>query len=312
MNVLVLGDACLDDTRSTRFSRRSPENAACPVLTEPLREWNLGGAANVARWLAADSRLSVTLAAPRGRGDQGNLLRSLCHEAGIHLAGNLYNPGWRVSVKERIVVEDAETGHAYPLARIDEDSLGEIGPADLTHLASLFRSGRWEAIVCVDYDKRVFRGTTGAFLLREIERLPIPVYVNSKRPDRWRSTHIDVLVCNEQELQDGLKLSARKAWEAICATCLVVTQGREGVTAVLEKATLNERTQAQEVVDVCGAGDAFLAGFVRADLCTRDRAWDRYAPNRVVDLLDMGQRCAAWCCGQVGVGVPLVTGEAHE
>lgn len=305
MNILVIGDGCLDLTRFCAFQRWSPEDSRCPVLWEDRQDISLGGAANVARWLAADARLKVTLATPHGREPASDLFRLLCKESGISLYSRLSSAAFAMTVKERIVVEDAEMRTLRQGARIDTDNLGMLSPVDMDGLERTLQSEHWDALVCVDYDKRVFRGPMGASLMDVIGRFQGEVFVNTKCLGRWRNVPVSVLACNEKELAASLAIPPRSAWEVLHAHCLVVTRGAQGVTAVLPGTDLTDATRATEVVDVCGAGDAFLAGLVRA--ATRDRQW--HVPNHLVDVLDYGQKCAAWCVGQVGCGTPLVEGE---
>lgn len=315
VKVLVVGDAMLDLTRTTVIERRSPEAHKCPVVREVGRTWSLGGAANVARWLAADPRLDVTLMAPHGRDDASARLEGLCLEAGIRLSLKLFSPELAVTIKERLVVEDAQRGSAQHLVRVDADEVGQPDADAVTMIGralELATKGpnvhRYDAIVAVDYDKFTFRGETGEQLLALLASSRLPTFVNSKRPERWRRLPVTFLICNHEEMVDGFADHNRKAVrERVEAAHLVVTQGAGGVASISRGGDpIHRLTLATEVVDVCGAGDAFTAGLVRQALRGGRTHLDVIQPVEMVDILDYGQRCAAFCCEQVGVGTPLV------
>jgi D-beta-D-heptose 7-phosphate kinase / D-beta-D-heptose 1-phosphate adenosyltransferase len=317
MKVLVIGDSMLDFTRFGTITRRSPEAHKCPVFVERIQQWELGGAANVARWLAAVPRTKVKLATPHGGEFTSVRLQCLCHDAGITLLPLLTETRRDVTVKERIVAEDLELGTIQHLVRIDKDEVGELHRTEiLPFQAGLRGMHEWDAIVAVDYDKMVFRGEAGEQLATWIgENLNLTV-VNSKVPQRWVAEPTTFLVCNHEEMATFNVATVAAAAQAAKARCFVVTEGRGGVTAVLagprdafgnrsDAAILHRVTATTDVVDVCGAGDAFLAGLTaEAGRYSKQSLWNM-KPVELVDMLDRGQHAAAWCCGQVGVGNPL-------
>ena len=139
----------------------------------------------------------------------------------------------------------------------------------------------------------------------------VPLIVNSKVVDRWRAVPVSCLICNQGEFNrstlassfdDLIGVVPGAPWFA--AGHMLVTLGAAGVRAYSRGGdAFDTRAQARDfqsltewVKDVTGAGDAFLAGltfeWLRAG-CHLDR------------LVEVGQRWAARCCEQVGVGVPI-------
>lgn len=310
MTVLVIGDALLDFTRYGTSTRKSPESGRCLVLVENRQEWMLGGAANVARWLAADPSLTVTLIAPYGRDDVSNRLRALCEEAGVRLSARLFDPAISVTVKERLMLEDTDRNAVHHLLRVDRDVIGKVRGTDLGPLRhDLNGFGRYDAIVAVDYGKFVFRGDVGSEIIGCVDRAPCVRIVNSKHPQRWREARAHLLVCNQQEMVDAFDIHDHThVRKKIAAHCFVVTRGAGGVTAVLKEDPIHRLTLTTDLVDVCGAGDAFTAGLTQGALHHTVRGLERLQPVALVDILDNASRSAAHCCGQLGVGNPLVPG----
>ena len=81
---------------------------------------------------------------------------------------------------------------------------------------------------------------------------------------------------------------------ALAADCLIETDGPNGLTVYFQSGTTHFPSRATTVVDVTGAGDAFLAGFTAALL--RDQS------HR--EAIEQGLAAAAHCCSQIGVGDP--------
>lgn len=314
MKILVIGDAMLDISRFGPRVRTSPEQRSCWIVEETHQECGLGGAANVARWLAAQPEHEVTLMAAHGNDSASEQLRVLCQANAIRVSQRLFDPGISTTVKERVIIEDSEKERTHQCLRIDRDSLGFLRPNILAPLQhELWTKGRYDAIVAVDYGKRVFREQTGIDIMRLLAATDIPVFVNSKQPAYWAPFAVTAVLCNQQEMVDSLQChDVRKARERLLAQQLVVTQGAGGVTGVLEDAPIHRLAPATEVVDVIGCGDAFLAGFAHGSMRYAKHHLRRLQPVEFVDLLDEGQRWAAHCLGQVGCGNPLVAAEVRH
>jgi bifunctional ADP-heptose synthase (sugar kinase/adenylyltransferase) len=65
--ILVVGDLMLDVRRYGTSTRTSPEDPRCRVLNLADTVYELGGAGNVARWLAAQPDVEVELLCHCGR-----------------------------------------------------------------------------------------------------------------------------------------------------------------------------------------------------------------------------------------------------
>jgi bifunctional ADP-heptose synthase (sugar kinase/adenylyltransferase) len=313
MKVLVVGDSMLDLNRYVQRSRPSPEAPNCWIVEQDRQEYGLGGAANVARWLAADPNLEVTLLTTFGNDPISNNFLLECKRWNINLSSRLRDPQETVTVKERIIIEDIERNRIQQLLRLDADTKGELTPAQFTNVVSEINRSHYDAIVAIDYGKKMFQAGKGDRLIELIGRLSekeCPVTIaNSKYPGRWKSAHIDVMICNQKEMVDSLAAAnVRAARSIVKALHVIVTQGAGGVTSIHDGDPIHRLPIATEVLDVTGAGDAFTAGLLRKLLSLNWRP-HTLKPIEMVDILDFAQVSAAHCLSQVGCGNPLVAME---
>lgn len=144
------------------------------------------------------------------------------------------------SRKTRLI--DSRTGHH--ITRIDRDMTSL--PIDILH----FAASDYDAVVISDYNK-------GAVTYELVEGLiknsDCPVYIDTKKKDLARFEGAFVKI---NKLEESLATSF--------PTELIVTQGKAGA---LYKGELYPAPSI-EVIDVCGAGDTFLASMVYFHLVT--------------------------------------------
>ena len=315
--VVIVGDAMADHLRIGRITRQSPEAPDCPVVDLEEERWELGGAANVARWLAAVEGLMVTYFGqwPLRPILERDRFEILCSHANIIPDSTLCPDLGFLTTKERLIVR--EGNRLRHLARVDSDTTMKASEARVATTLRRLREGypSAAAIVVADYDKGVFRGDAGCQLALGLSQIAcergVPLIVNSKVIDRWRAVPVSCLICNQDEFNrsalasefDDLTWVAGDApWFA--ADLVLVTLGAAGVRAYCRGGGVRgPRAQVRDfpslagrVEDVTGAGDAFLAGLA----CE----WLRHG-FLLTDLVGTGQHWAAVCCEQVGVGTPI-------
>lgn len=303
-SVLVIGDAMLDVRRFGRCTRENPENANCKVLDLEARRVELGGAANVARWLAACPNLEVSLLCHFGEDTAGQELEKLCRMAGVVLRSELYRsgPGCKTTVKERICqVTDAD--HIDHLVRVDQDTDAFTNGVEQEAVARILSD--WPLIVVADYRKGVFLGACGRQLMQAIGLQSALKIVNSKCPSDWANVSMNYLICNEKEALQAWPSSAdtfQYRW-GVMADHVVQTKGAKGATVYFrEGKAVQFPSLVKSVVDVTGAGDAFLAGFAHQAMLGTS-LWRQ---------LEAGSTWAAHCCGQIGCGMPIGCGESEN
>ena len=111
----------------------------------------------------------------------------------------------------------------------------------------------YDAVVISDYNK----GTVSYELIEDLIALSIPIFIDTKKTDLERMQGAWVKI-NELE------------YSKIKSECsgLIVTRGSRGATAIHHG--IDVAAPSVEVVDVCGAGDTFLAALVYSFLNTQD------------------------------------------
>lgn len=208
LNILLVGDSCIDEYRYGRTDRISPE-APVPIFCET---------------------------------------RSFLKEGMVfNVRNNLINFGCRVTLhtgipskKIRLIDERTERH----ILRIDNDV------ADTPLYISDMPEEKFNGVVVSDYGKGTI---TAAFVQELIQKYNVPVFVDTKKRDL--STFEGCIVkINEEEFKNAT---------SYCSD-LIVTLGSKGAL-YRDKIYPGVKTS---VIDVCGAGDTFLAALAYFSLFT--------------------------------------------
>lgn len=255
--VLVVGDVMLDRYWFGDVRRISPE-APVPVVRVTTTEDRPGGAANVARNIAALSGNAVLLSVT-GADEAGATLKKLVE--GEHVQAYLHtDPTISTIIKLRVI------GRQQQLLRIDFETAPshEILAAKLADYERLLP--QCDVVVLSDYGK-------GG--LMHIERMIAlaraagkPVLVDPKGEDYERYRGATLLTPNRAEFrevagswrsEEELERKAQALRASLDLGALLVTRSEEGMTLYREGQRMHEPTQAREVYDVSGAGDTVIA-----------------------------------------------------
>lgn len=317
--ILVIGDAMVDYRRCGRSDRMSPEDPGCHVVTDIETKIELGGAANVAYWLAAQPDLQVTLVCHWAADEAGVDLMNLCRGSGIDLSELCLRPcgSGRTTRKERICVNHPSSIRFQQLVRCDEDTDSKLNEFERKGIENRLDRDPFDLIVVADYQKGMFTGMEGTFI-RCWLGAEGPIIVNSKRPVDWAYLPLSALIFNRSEGNTswpGLTLRKVVKQEYVRAQRLIMTKGSEGVACNLweegdsiEGTIWSTPSLADHVLDVTGAGDAFTAGFAAQFLRRPQMAGHAsLTDSEVKACIHEGQRWAAHCCRQIGCGTPLVS-----
>ena len=170
----VIGDLMLDEYVSGAVDRISPE-APVPVVRVRETEFRLGGAANVARQVAALGA-RVSLAGAVGGDATGERLIELCASAGIDTRAVAKLSDRTTTRKLRVL------GHSQQLLRLDWEDTGPCPPAIIDRAIGQLATGpSTDAIILSDYAKGVLTPQSiGAVLAA---RGTAPVIVDPKHRD---------------------------------------------------------------------------------------------------------------------------------
>jgi rfaE bifunctional protein kinase chain/domain len=256
--ILVVGDVMLDRYWFGDVSRISPE-APVPVLKVSKVEERPGGAANVARNIAALGA-QATLLSVVGADEAGDCLQRLLTGQGGVNALLHRDDSISTTIKLRAVARQQQ------LLRIDF----ETPPSHEVLNAKLadFRAKLPEADVVVlsDYGKGGLAHI--AEMIRLARAAGKPVLVDPKGDDYARYRGATLLTPNRSEFrevagswksEEDLAARADKLRRELGLDALLVTRSEEGMTLFRESGALHEPTQTREVFDVSGAGDTVIA-----------------------------------------------------
>ena len=264
--VLVLGDVMLDRYVSGEVSRISPE-APIPVLRVTAARASLGGAANVAHNVAALGARAILLGVV-GSDDAGAEIGRLAAAAGPGIDARLVAAAHRpTTAKTRFT-----TRGAHQLLRVDDETTDPLDDKTAAELGRRFARALDESdiVVLSDYAK----GVLCDHLLRRVINLSRkagrPVIADPKRASFNVYRNVTVLTPNAQEAaratgvdaadDDGAERAARVALDTAGCDAVLVTRSENGLTlARRDMPALHLPARVQQVADVSGAGDTFVA-----------------------------------------------------
>ncbi len=255
--VLVVGDAMLDRYWFGDVERISPE-APVPVVKVGATEERLGGAANVARNIAALGAHAGLLAV-LGDDDAGHALERLIKASTIR--AHLHtDPALATTVKLRVI------GRRQQVVRIDFESVpeAEVLFAHLDEYAALLPE--YDAVLLSDYGKGGLAHIARMIELARAARRP--VLIDPKGDDYSRYAGATIVTPNRAELREvvgrwrseaDLAARAERLRRELALEALLLTRSEEGMTLFAAGAPWSVPAQAREVFDVSGAGDTVIA-----------------------------------------------------
>jgi D-beta-D-heptose 7-phosphate kinase/D-beta-D-heptose 1-phosphate adenosyltransferase len=274
--VLVVGDVMLDQFIWGSVARISPE-APVPVLDFQRESFMPGGAANVARNLAA-MKLSTEIFGAVGRDAAAGQLARILKEQGIGCRGLVSCAARPTSMKTRIVA------HQQQVVRIDRESRDSLDGPLTRRLFALLKNDvpKADAVIVADYGK----GVVTQALLNEIKTLchdcgvwlsfdPKPVHqlnlaglslITPNRKETFELANLPDDTRNANPLADkNLMAAAERLLKEIRPAVLLITLGELGMLLCQrDQKPFHIPTVAQEVFDVSGAGDTVIATFTLA------------------------------------------------
>lgn len=279
--ILVVGDLILDHYVRGITERTSPE-APVPVVLVRSEERIPGGAANVARNIAAAGAHAVCAGAVGRDADGRSLVQSL-QATGIDCQAVIETTDRPTTTKTRIISQSQQ------MLRIDRE---EVHPLAADASGQLLRAcvqclPTCDAVVVSDYAKGVLSAEFLATLTGEARAAGKPLFVDPKGRDYTRYNGATCLTPNAKEAyeatgiptadQAGLAAAAGTILDGTGCEFLAITRGAEGI-ALFSRGPLGDASEgpgaadathglasllipatAREVFDVTGAGDTFVA-----------------------------------------------------
>jgi D-glycero-beta-D-manno-heptose-7-phosphate kinase len=255
--ILVVGDVMLDRYWFGDVNRISPE-APVPVVLVNKQEERPGGAANVARNIAALGG-KVTLLSVVGDDEAGHALEALLTHEAID-ASLLRDASISTTVKLRVM------GARQQLLRIDFEKTPsrEVLADKLDEFTKALES--CDAVLLSDYGKGGLAHVSE--MVKRAKLAGKPIFVDPKGSDWSKYAGASVITPNRAEFRD---VAGRWATEAELVSkaahirsqfsldALIVTRSEEGMSLFDADGAHTVATQAREVFDVSGAGDTVIA-----------------------------------------------------
>ena len=262
--VLIVGDVMLDHFVIGRVERISPE-APVPVVQFDHEEYRLGGAANVARNVAALGG-RVEMVGLVGDDPEAARLRDDLGQLAIGAVGLVTDRGRCTTRKLRVV-----TTRNQQVARIDYESEREADGALEAELVSRIRelASRADAILVSDYLKGTISRGVAAAAIEAARTRGIPVLIDPKVPHIEYYAGATVVTPNHHEAEavthmrirttEEARAAARRFRERAGCESVLITRGEHGMWLLGPEGDAELVAEAREVSDVTGAGDTVIA-----------------------------------------------------
>lgn len=270
-NILVIGDVMLDEFVWGKVSRISPE-APVPVVWVNRESYMPGGASNVASNIKSLDGSSM-IAGVIGKDDRGKVLLKELKKQGINTEGLVADKSRPTTLKTRVIA------HHQQVVRIDKEKLDPINDDLISDIINFTkkRINDIDGIIIEDYGK----GVIVPPLIKEVVKLArahkkiitvdpkeehFSYYkgVTSLTPNHFEAgSAAGIDIKDEATLQKaGIKLLKELSSET-----LLITLGENGMCLFEGSSSTHIPTVAQEVFDVCGAGDTVISAFTLS-LCS--------------------------------------------
>lgn len=283
LKVLVIGDICLDQTIDGSATRLSPE-APVPVVHNPELSYTLGMAGNVAlnlRNLGAEVHIETIC----GKDEANGIIQKLLNyyeiqdiQETIKIQDDVQGR-WVTTTKTRIVANGQQ------LTRIDIEEYVD-NPELYEQFADIMDKNhginKFDFVVISDYNKGIITETSWKYIkpvLDKVNKSGI-YFVDTKKTNVWKFYVEDfILFPNTKELNKILNEAGynstlddlQEFMDDMQWKLLVETASENGANIYNDKLEhWNYAAHTQQVFDVCGAGDTFIAAFSLAYYQTKN------------------------------------------
>jgi rfaE bifunctional protein kinase chain/domain len=255
--LLVVGDVMLDRYWFGDSDRISPE-APVPVVQVSKVDERLGGAANVARNVAALGA-NTTILGVVGEDEAGNRIGELLRQSGVNSQLEV-DPKVPTTVKLRVIARQQQ------LIRLDFEETPSQTALE-QKLARFEKAlGTADVLVLSDYGKGALSQV--ATMIETARAKNKVILVDPKGEDYEKYRGATLITPNRSELRQvvgrwadeaDLTQRAQELRRALGIQALLLTRSEEGMSMFTDQGVSHVRAQAREVFDVSGAGDTVIA-----------------------------------------------------
>ena len=263
--VLVLGDVMLDEYLWCNVERISPE-APVPICHVNRSSHVPGGAGNVAKNLASLG-LEPILVGFCGTDPAADLLKDVLEQSKISASHLIQDPSICTIQKSRVLSQNQQ------IIRLDRESNHcEISEHLITAIKTQLKTLITDCtcIIISDYGKQVCSLDLCHFLIALSKEYQIPVLVDPKGHDYQKYSEANLIKPNFKEFQEVVQKPSPSEDEILSLgqtlitnlkiKNLLITRSEKGMTLLKNNNDrLDIAAQAQEIIDVSGAGDTVIA-----------------------------------------------------
>jgi rfaE bifunctional protein kinase chain/domain len=265
LKALIVGDVMLDSYIWGKVERISPE-APVPIISITNKEIRLGGAANVAKNIAALGATPL-LCSVIGDDHDGKSLLDLLATRGMDTRGIVQSDDRMTTVKERMLSSSQQ------LLRIDRETTKPLHKKDKAGLLKKIELLIKEADVVIfeDYDK----GVLDKKLIKTIVELAniynIPTAVDPKKANFLSYEHVTLFKPNLKEIKEGLKMdfsnddeiaiieASKNLRNKMAVEKVFITRSEHGVFISSNEHHHFVPAHIRSISDVSGAGDTVVS-----------------------------------------------------
>ncbi len=267
--ILVVGDFMLDVYIYGDALRISPE-APVPVLKVTKTEYSCGGAASVAKNLAALGAVPVCVGVI-GEDRNGEILKKMLTETGADITG-LLTVTDRPTISKQRLIGLAQHRHQQQLFRMDEESTEPLSDEQYENILQTYKDklGQDDIICLQDYDKGLLNPSICRQMIELATQANKRVLVDpSLISDYSKYSGATLITPNRQETSEAVGFeikteedsakAAKELAEKLKLEAVVITLDKEGAYLKTERTSEIIPTRPRSVYDVTGAGDIVLA-----------------------------------------------------
>ncbi|QQR49372.1 D-glycero-beta-D-manno-heptose 1-phosphate adenylyltransferase [bacterium] len=264
-NVIIVGDLMLDEYLFGSVDRISPE-APVPIVREQHREWQLGGAANVAancRSIGFDVALFGVIN-PYDR--SGKKFCELLEKNNISKENLIFSETRSTTNKLRVMSRN------HQCLRIDHEDREPLTDKERMLLIERVKKNiKPESVLLLsDYAKGVIDRYLVDYMVGLARQNNCIIVADPKGPDFDKYQGIDYMTPNLSEFAQivhyfgldrhhSLVDNARKIIKQLNMTGMMITMGEQGIHFVSADADFHSPACKREVFDLSGAGDTVVA-----------------------------------------------------
>jgi rfaE bifunctional protein kinase chain/domain len=265
LKALIIGDVMIDSYIWGKVERISPE-APVPIISITNKEIRLGGAANVAKNIAALGAAPI-LCSVVGNDTDGLAFMDLLASKEMDTRGIVMSSDRMTTVKERMLSASQQ------LLRIDRETTKPLQKNDKKALLSKITSliEEVDVIIFEDYDKGVLDKKLIKSVIALAKKYNKPTAVDPKKSNFLSYEGVTLFKPNLKEIKEGLKIdfqnndpaglseAAKSLKHKMHIEKVFITRSEHGVYILSDEGEHFISAHIRSISDVSGAGDTVIS-----------------------------------------------------